>query len=157
MNLLTAKKGVLYLLFSLSIVVLPAQADDLMMVRSKLPFTQAEMLLKVQIEERGYVVSRTERVDIDLVSIGMSDGANRVIQFGKPDEIKKLTDEYPELIPFLPLQIAIFAEWDETLFVTLSPAFYSQIILQGDLASTYSRWGEDLGSILNEMRKKGSD
>lgn len=154
---LTAKKISLLLLVGLLSLVLPAQADDLLMVRSKLSFAEAETILKEQIEARGYVVSSTERIDIDLVAVGMSEGAYRVIQFGKPDEIKRLTDRFPELIPFLPLQIVIFAEWKETLLVTLSPTFYSRIASQDDLIMTYTRWGQDLGSILNMMHEKGGD
>ena len=157
MSLLSAQRVTISLLFCLSLLVLPAQADSLMMVRSKLPFTQAETILKEQIEARGYMISSAERVDIDLVAIGMSEGAYRVVQFGKPKEIKEIANNYPELIPFLPLQIVIFAEWEETLFVTLSPTFYSRIASQSDLVAIYTRWGQDLGSILNVMREKGSD
>lgn len=134
---------------------LPAQANNLMMARSKLPFSEAETQLKAQIEAHGYTVSSTKRIDIDLVAIGMSEGAYRVIQFGRPAEIEKLTRMYPEMIPFLPLQIVIFAEWEETLFVTLSPSFYAQIASQSDLIPIYTRWAQDLGSILNMMREKG--
>ncbi len=138
------------MLFSLS-----AQANNLMMARSKLPFSEAETELKAQIEAHGYTVSSAKRIDIDLVAIGMSEGAYRVIQFGKPAEIKKLARMHPEMIPFLPLQIVIFAEWEETLFVTLSPNFYAQIATQSDLVPIYTRWAQDLGSILNMMREKG--
>ncbi len=139
------------LFFSLS-----AQASNLMMARSKLPFSEAEAELKAQIEAHGYTVSSTKRIDIDLVAIGMSEGAYRVIQFGKPAEIEKLTRLYPEMIPFLPLQIVIFAEWEETLFVTLSPNFYAQIASKSELIPIYTHWAQDLGSILNMMREKGS-
>lgn len=147
----------LTLLAGIMLFALPAQASNLMMVRSKLPFVQAENLLKAQIEAHGYTVSSAKRIDIDLVAIGMTKGAYRVVQFGKPNEIKKLTNEFPEMIPFLPLQVVIFAEWEETLFVTLSPSFYSQIAPQGNLASIYTRWAQDLGSILNMMRQKGAE
>jgi uncharacterized protein (DUF302 family) len=136
---------------------LPAQANNLMMARSKLPFSEAETQLKAQIEAHGYIVSSAKRIDIDLVAIGMSEGAYRVIQFGKPAEIKKLTAQFPELIPFLPLQIVIFAEWEETLFVTFSPTFYSQIAAHGELIPIYTRWAQDLGSILNMMRVQGAE
>jgi len=139
-----------------TLFALPAQANDLMMARSKLPFSLAETQLKAQIEAHGYTISSAKRIDIDLVAIGMSKGAYRVIQFGKPAEIKRLTTDFPEMIPFLPLQVVIFAEWEETIFVTLSPAFYSKIAPQSDLVPIYTRWAQDLGSILNMMREKGA-
>ncbi|MCF6282378.1 MAG: hypothetical protein L3J28_09240 [Candidatus Polarisedimenticolaceae bacterium] len=147
----------LTLLAGILLFSLPVQADNLMMVRSKLPFLQAEALLKAQIEAHGYTISSAKRIDIDLVAIGMTKGAYRVVQFGKPNELKKLANAFPEMIPFLPLQVVIFAEWEETLFVTLSPAFYSQIAPQGELAPIYTRWAQDLGSILNMMRQKGAE
>ncbi len=149
------KKLAFICLASFMFFSLPAQASDLMMARSKLPFSEAEAELKAQIEAHGYTVSSAKRIDIDLVAIGMSEGAYRAIQFGKPAEIKKLARLHPDMIPFLPLQIIIFAEWEETLFVTLSPNFYAQIASQSDLIPIYTRWAQDLGSILNMMREKG--
>jgi uncharacterized protein (DUF302 family) len=155
MKLLTKRVAVAVLAW-FTLFTLPAQANDLMMARSKLPFAQAETQLKAQIEAHGYTISSAKRIDIDLVATGMSKGAYRVIQFGKPAEIKKLTAKFPEMIPFLPLQVVIFAEWEETLFVTLSPTFYSKIAPQSDLIPMYTRWAQDLGSILNMMREKGA-
>ena len=148
-------RSIQLLLLLLTLFSASLQANDLLMVRSQLPFSHAEAVLKAEIEARGYVISQAESVDIDLVAMGVSDSAYRVIQYGKPDEVKMLTARHPELIPFLPLQIVMFAEWSETLFVTFSPAFYARIAPQGELADLYARWGQDLGEILNTMRNRG--
>ena len=44
-----------------------------------------------------------------------------VVFFGKYDEIKALTAQHPELIPFLPLNITIYAENNQTILVSAHP------------------------------------
>ena len=108
----------------LFITWLPAQAiitGELMMVRSDKNFPQAMGLLKDAIKKQGYTVSSIQRVDSGLVESGYKSDKYRIVFFGKTSQIHELTNKYPELIPYLPLKIVIYAEAGETLLVTTDP------------------------------------
>ncbi|MFW2374522.1 MAG: DUF302 domain-containing protein, partial [Gammaproteobacteria bacterium] len=99
---------------------LPAQAiitGELIMLRSEKPFAQAMESLQRAIKKQGYSVTGVRRVDQGLAESGYKSDKYRVVFFEKSDEVNALTERYPELLPYLPLKIVIFAEADETLLV----------------------------------------
>jgi uncharacterized protein (DUF302 family) len=85
-------------------------AEELFMVRSQLSFPEAMTVLQQAIRENGYQVSRVQRIDIGLTRSGYKTDKYRVVFFGKLQEIRRISDQYPELIAYLPLKIAIFAQ-----------------------------------------------
>ena len=90
-------------------------AEDLYMVRSQLSFPEAMTALQQAITDSGYQVSRVQRVDIGLTTFGYKTDKYRVVFFGKLAEIRELGDQQPDLLAYLPLKIAIFAENEETI------------------------------------------
>lgn len=144
-------RGLLTLL--LAGIVATAGAADMLMVRSKAPFEETMLNLQQAISDQGYVLSRVQRVDIGLTEFGYQTDKYRVVFFGKPEEIRRLSANYPELIPYLPLQIAIFAEADETLLATASPLDLNDAYAKPELAALFARWEQDLRAILERVRK----
>lgn len=130
-----------------------AGAEDMLMVRSRAPFEETMLTLQQAISDQGYVLSRVQRVDIGLTEFGYQTDKYRVVFFGKPDEIRMLSANYPELIPYLPLQIAIFAEDEETLLATASPLDLSAAYAKPELVALFARWEQDLQEILEKVRK----
>jgi len=110
----------LFLIISLTISS-QSQADDLLMARTRLSFPEAMLKLQDSIREQGYTVSRVQRVDIGLTTSGYATDKYRVVFFGTAELIKRLSDNYPQLIPYLPFKIAIFAEGEETLLIAANP------------------------------------
>ncbi|NOZ37063.1 MAG: DUF302 domain-containing protein [Gammaproteobacteria bacterium] len=98
-----------------------SQADDLLMARTNRDFPEAMLKLQDSIRNHGYTVSRVQRVDIGLTHSGYVTDKYRVVFFGKADLVTRLSNNYPQLIPYLPFKIAIFAEGDETLIVAANP------------------------------------
>ncbi|TNF36181.1 MAG: DUF302 domain-containing protein, partial [Gammaproteobacteria bacterium] len=110
--------------------LLPAQAvvtEQLIMIRSQQPFPETMASLQLAITNQGYTISRVQRVDIGLTSSGYKTDKYRVVFFGKPEEIRTLRTQHPELIPYLPLKIAIFAEGEETILVASNPIAFAQL------------------------------
>lgn len=107
---------------------------ELIMVRSDKTFPEAMLLLQDAIKQQGYRLSRVQRVDIGLTKLGYQTDKYRVVFFGKTDEIHYLTRHHPELIPYLPLKIAIFAEAEETLLVTSRPGHLYGSVFQSRAA-----------------------
>ncbi len=127
-------------------------ASDLLMVRSQLLFEDAQPRLEDEINALGYFTSGARRVDIDLTSAGFSRGTYRSIAYGKPDELKALSERYPELTPFLPLQIVIFGEQGESLLVALNPLYLAELFPQPELVNVFESWHRDLQIIMENMR-----
>lgn len=126
-------------------------ASHLLMARSASSFPETMSKLQETIKANGYKVSRVQRVDIGLTAMGYKTDKYRVVFYGKAEENARLIQQYPFLIPYLPLKIAIFAEGEETLLVTSNP------ILLGNentpkLNSTLKRWEKDLTKIIQRMR-----
>lgn len=110
----------LVFIFSLSVST-PSQANGLLMARTNLEFPEAMLRLQDNIRSHGYTITRVQRVDIGLTKSGYVTDKYRVVFFGKAKLITRLSNKYPQLIPYLPFKIAIFAEGDETLIVAANP------------------------------------
>ncbi|MBU1190920.1 MAG: DUF302 domain-containing protein [Gammaproteobacteria bacterium] len=130
-------------------------AEDMLMIRSRAAFEESMLLLQQAISEQGYALSRVQRVDIGLSEFGYKTDKYRVVFFGKPEEIRDLSARYPELIPYLPLQIAIFAEADETLLVAANPVQLSAAYADPELDKRFAQWEQDMRAILEKVRKGG--
>lgn len=102
-------------------LVTPVRADQLLLVRSHQAFPEAMASLQAGIARRGYKVTRVQNVDIGLSHTGYRTDNYKVVFYGKPEEVAQLTAQHPELIPYLPLNLAIFAEGEDTLLVTSRP------------------------------------
>ena len=136
----------------LSLVSLPAQAQDILTVRSEQDFETTLSLLKNNIESHGYTVAHVQRCDLGLMKAGHTTDLYRVIFLGKLDEMRRLTKDRPELTPYLPLKIAIFAEGEHTIVSTINPAALSNLFADENLHSQFRRWESDLSSILHEVQ-----
>lgn len=142
------------LLFSLLLLLAPLQAADrLQMARTPQNFPEAMLQLQQVIKQHGYTVSRVQRVDIGLTTFGYQTDKYRVVFYGKPEQVRRITDEYPQLIPYLPLKIAIFAEAEDTLLVASNPTQLLQTD-QPELNQVLKSWSADLMSIMETMRGK---
>jgi len=136
----------------LSLVSVCAKAQDIMIARSTLSFPEAMSSLQNSIIDHKYTLSRVQRIDVGLTKAGYKTDLYRVVFFGKHDELKWMSDNYPELAAYLPLKIAIFAEKDETVIVALNPEHYIDVEADKSLKLIYSRWVKDMKSILKDFR-----
>ena len=128
-----------------------AVADELIMARVTRTFPEAMNSLQQTIREMGYVVSRVQRVDIGLTASGFQTAEYRLVFFGKPEEIRQLAAHHPELIPYLPLEIVIFAEGDDSIILAASPARLAEFYPDAELGRQFSRWDHDLRAIFDAM------
>lgn len=129
-----------------------SMADELLMARSTMSFSETMLMLQDTIRGHGYKLSRVQRVDIGLTQTGYDTDKYRVVFFGRPDEIRTLSEKYPELIPYLPIKVAIFAEGEETLVVTANPKRFSEFYPAPELTQVFGRWEKDLQSMFDDLR-----
>lgn len=131
----------------------PAAAEDLLMVRSRQAFPEAMLTLQQSIADRGYTVARVQRVDVGLTAMGYATDKYRVVFLAKPEELRALSARHPELVPYLPLKVSIFAEGQQTLLVTANPGVFGEIYPDPELAGYFARWEQDLRAILEAVRR----
>ncbi len=147
-RLVTLSGWLLCLLLSL-----PAQAADLLMVRSHQRFPEAMLTLQTSIREHGYRITRVQRIDVGLTGMGYKTDKYRVVFVGKPDEIHYLVNKYPVLAAYLPPKISIFAEGDNTVLITVNPRIYADMIDDRKDKILFRRWESDVYSVFDDIRE----
>ncbi len=142
------KQAALALLLAM---VVTAHADELIMVRSPQKFPEAMLTLQTSVKEHGYNITRVQRIDVGLTGMGYKTDKYRVVFVAKPDEIHYLVKKYPDLIPYMPPKVSIFAENDETVLVTANPNIYAELVDEEDKV-LFRRWASDIQSVFDDIR-----
>ena len=137
-------------LFSLSLPT--ARAESILMARTTMEFDAALEVLKYSIEAHGYTVAHVQRCDGGMRGMGYETGNYKTVFFGKYDEITYLSKKYPELIPYFPLKMAIYAEGKESILAILNPMVLGEFIPDAELNIQLQRWHSDIKSVLTDMR-----
>jgi uncharacterized protein (DUF302 family) len=150
MNLL--KRLAAALLITLAIIP-SAKAEGLLMVRSPLAFEDALNALELAIQHQGYTVTRLQQVNENLAKRSYKSDMYRVVFFGKLDEIHSLAASHPDLVPFLPLNVTLFAEGDNTIILTSHPRNLEKWYPDPTLKPIFEHWENDLQLIMNRMRE----
>lgn len=128
-----------------------SQAEQLIMARTIQNFPEAMLKLQETLNNFHYKVSRIQRVDIGLNKSGYTTDKYRVVFFGKQKEVDLISEKYPELIPYIPWKIAIFAEQEDTLLITADPTWFSNKKYPG--ADKYLKeWKKDIDKIFAIMQ-----
>jgi len=125
---------------------------EMIMVRSSEAFPETMAMLQDAIKKQGYELSRVQRVDVGLSKKGYKTDKYRVVFFGKGKQIQDISSKYPDLIPYLPLKIAIFAEGDDTILVSVNPNIFNDLFKHPELKSTFDEWFKDINQILNSVQ-----
>ena len=126
-------------------------ASDLIMARSHEKFPEAMLTLQTSVKEHGYTVARVQRIDIGLTGMGYKTDKYRVVFVGKKDEIQYLTKKYPDLTPYMPPKVSIFAEDDDTVIVTVNPVVYKEMINDEEDRRIFDRWENDVYSVFKDF------
>ena len=148
-------KWLMIICLTLGMLATPSYAvitDELIMVRSEQGFPETMSVLQEAIKQQGYTLSRVQRVDIGLTASGYHTDKYRVVFFGKADEVHGLMQSHPEIIPYLPLKIAMFAEGEETILVCSNPLSFIQLFEGNDLEKIFRQWKKDVIQILNSVQ-----
>jgi uncharacterized protein (DUF302 family) len=130
-----------------------AEDDELLMARSSLEFPEAMAALQEAVIAHGYTISRVQRVDIGLTAMGYKTDKYRVVFVGKHEQQEMIINKHPELIPYLPIKVAIFAEGDDTILVAANPLLLSEFFPDPALEKYFRRCESDMRSILVEVQE----
>ncbi len=139
------------LLCLLWLMVAPAQAENMIMVRVHQNFDNTMILLKEALNDYGYRIAHIQKCDGGLSGFGYKTDEYKSVFFGKFQEMRHLTGTHPELIPYLPLKIAVMKENDSILLAALNPLSLSALFPNEDLQNQFGRWESDLRAIFDEL------
>ena len=138
-------------------MTMPLLANDLLMVRTSQTFPEAMLALQTSIKEHGYNITRVQRIDVGLTGKGYKTDKYRVVFVGKPEEIKYLVNKYPVLAAFMPPQISIFAEEEDTVLITANPSIYADMIDDEKDKVIFRRWESDVYSVFDDLRNAAAE
>ena len=142
----------LTLVLSLLLSVNASAADRLYMTRSAQAFPETMSSLQEHIRDLGYTVSRVQHVDVGLTAMGYKTDLYRVVFYGKVDEVHELVGRHPEIAPYLPMKVAIFAENGETLLVASDPRDLLAFVKGEEMKALLERWASDLEILFDRVR-----
>ena len=130
-----------------------AQADNMLMSRIPLAADVVLAYAPSSIEEHGYAIAHMQTCDDGLGDVGYKTDFYRVLFFGKLAEARRISADYPELVPYVPLKLAIIAERDETLLTVLNPESLAPFFANEAVQIQLARWRNDLVSILDDIAR----
>ena len=143
----------LALFLLLTAFALPAQSDQMLIIRAQQAYPEAMATLQNAISSRGYKITRVQNIDVGITKTGHTIDYYKVVFYGNPEEVAQITREHPELIPYLPLNIVIFAEDANTVVATNRPSVLAEFFPDPALKPMFMRWEADLIKILDEVRE----
>lgn len=147
------KRLLILLMMLMALSTAWAEGDELLMARSSLEFPEAMAALQEAVTAHGYIISRVQRVDIGLTAMGYKTDKYRVVFVGKHEQQEMIIKKHPELIPYLPIKIAIFAEGEDTILVAANPLLLSEFFPDPALEKYFRRCESDMRSILVEVQE----
>ena len=146
------RKILLLVLFIAASLGNPAWAENMIMARVKMDFLAGQEKLSGLLQEYGYQVAHVQKCDGGLKGYGYSTDLYRTIFYGKLNEVRDLSARYPQLIPYLPLKMALIQERGSIVLVALNPQSLSDYFPEAELQTQFTRWESDIRSMFEEMR-----
>jgi len=141
-------RPVIYLLL---LIAMPVQAENMIMLRVHHNFDDTMILLKEKLNDYGYKIAHIQKCDGGLSDFGYKTDFYKSIFFGKFQEMRKLTGSHPQIIPYIPLKIAVMQEKDTVVIVSLNPDILAEFFPDRELQIQFKRWENDIRAIFDEV------
>ncbi len=143
-----------YLLLALVFVSFQAKAENMITIRVNNSYDNVMINIKEKLSEYGYKVAHIQKCDGGMKSMGYKSDDYKLIFFSKLKEVRELTKKYPQIIPYVPLKIAVIKEADSVVLVALNPTSLTPYFKDKELHTQFERWENDLRAIFNEMTEE---
>lgn len=144
-----------HLLAALVLVVSSGATFADAMLMGRIPM-RAELVfeyVKSSIQEHGYSIAHLQLCDGGMTDFGYKTDFYQVVFFGKVEEVRMISERFPELVSYVPLKMAVIAENDETLLTVLNPEALVPYFTDTEMQVQLGRWHSDLQSIFEDVRR----
>jgi uncharacterized protein (DUF302 family) len=127
--------------------------DDLLSVRVNQGFDQTMEQAQEVLNKHGFSVAHIQQCDGGLQHMGYETDQYKLIFFGKLDDVRELSKIHPELIPFFPFKLAVYAEGKDTLLSVINPSSLG-LMLRADagLQAKMQGWEQEFRAVLGEVQ-----
>lgn len=142
-----------FLITLLLLVCLPAQAENMIMIRVNHSFDNSMILIKEKLNEYGYKIAHIQKCDGGLSDFGYKTDMYKSVFYGKFEETRRLSHEFPQVIPYIPLKIAVMKEENSVVIVSLNPLILGEFFPERELGVQFARWESDIRAIFEEVSK----
>lgn len=126
-------------------------AENMIMLRVNNSYDNAMISVKEKLKGYGYQIAHIQKCDGGMKSMGYISDEYKVIFFGKLKEVRELSKKYPQIIPYIPLKIAVIKEKDSVVLVASNPSSLSPYFKQKELHTQFERWENDIRAIFKEI------
>lgn len=130
----------------------PAQ-EKLLSVRTQQGFDATLEQVQDVLKQHGFSVAHIQKCDSGLQGMGYKTDNYKIVFFGRVDEVRAFSKQYPELVPLLPFKLAVYADGGDTVMSVLNPEAVVPLmdadpVLQQQLAA----WGKDFRAVLADLQ-----
>jgi uncharacterized protein (DUF302 family) len=118
-------------------------------------YPEAMALLQDAIASHGYSVSRVQHVDKGLRKFGYEADLYSVVFYGRPQQMPIVRENYPGLMPYLPLKIMLYEDGESVVASALEPLVLAAFFDDSEIRQLLESWQEDLVKILSRYGQCG--
>lgn len=116
------------------------------------PFPETMVHLHELITKHGYTISHVQSVDKGLVARGYETGFYRVVFFGKKEQIKLISKNYPALMPYIPLSITIYEGGERTGISAIDPMALYKLYKSEKIKTLVESWSKDIARVFSDYK-----
>lgn len=128
-----------------------AHAENMITIRINDSYNNVMISIKDKLNDYGYKIAHIQKCDGGLHDMGYASDEYKLIFFGNFKEIRAISKKFPQIIPYIPLKIAVIKENDSVVLVALNPSTLSTYFKDKELHTQFGRWENDLRSIFSEI------
>jgi hypothetical protein len=128
--------------------------DQLLIERVNAKFSYSWLALDKTIKAHNYKAAYLQRCDFAMNERHYKSDKYRILFFGKYDEMKSMSEKYPEMTPFFPLKITVMEEGTHSLLIATPPIALLPLVKTNKDRMTIFRWNEDMQSILSQVKSQ---
>ncbi|MEE9310396.1 MAG: DUF302 domain-containing protein [Cocleimonas sp.] len=154
---LTSKALLLFWVLSITPVLAkerPTAISDDTILLTRVPhnFDMTLNIVKDVLKDNNFKVAHVQRCDGGLKQMGYESDKYRVVFFGRHNEVREMSKTYPELIPFMPFKILIYAEGKESVVSILSPEALKPMMKDELILKKLDQWKDEFVNILQQTK-----
>jgi uncharacterized protein (DUF302 family) len=131
----------------------PTQAQDkLLSVRTAQEFDVALEQVQQVLTQHGFQVAHIQKCDSGLEGMGYKTDDYKIVFFGRLEEVRALSKQYPDLVPLFPFKLAVYTDNGDTVLSVLNPEAVAPLMdADPALQQQLSAWGKDFRAVLADM------
>ncbi len=140
----------------LGLVILnsPLQAQEkVLSARTTQGFDATLEQVQDVLKQQGFSVAHIQKCDGGLHDMGYKTDNYKIVFFGRLEEVRALSKQYPDLVPLFPFKLAVYADGKDTVMSVLNPVELAPLLdTDPALQQQLKAWEKDFRAVLAAMK-----